>query len=246
LVPARDAAGDFDRLLQVTEDAFAVLARIDPFARLSGFPRINDVPVSAMFWYECGMGMTVADARSADQLRGLIQGGARPRYLLFWGHRPPAGGGVGTGCLSQWWPAAFTVDGLVYPSAEHFMMAGKALLFGDAESAARIREAPHPGAAKLLGRRVRGFCEQRWAERRFELVVTGNLAKFGQHRDLREFLAGTGDRVLVEASPRDQVWGIGLAADDERALSPERWPGLNLLGFALMEVRHRLRAQERT
>jgi ribA/ribD-fused uncharacterized protein len=125
-------------------------------------------------------------------------------------------------------------------------MAGKALLSGDAETAARIREAPHPGAAKVLGRQVRGFSEQRWAERRFELVVTGNLAKFGQHPDLREFLAGTGDRVLVEASPRDQIWGIGLAADDERAMSPERWPGLNLLGFALMEVRHRLRAQDRT
>jgi hypothetical protein len=66
------------------------------------------------------------------------------------------------------------------------------------------------------------------------------MAKFGQHRQLRDFLVGTSSRVLVEASPRDRVWGIGLAADDERAGSPERWPGLNLLGFALMEVRHRL------
>ena len=57
-------------------------------------------------------------------------------------------------------------------------------------------------------------------------------------------LGGTGSRVLVEASPRDRVWGIGLAADDERAGSPERWQGLNLLGFALMEVRHRLRAEQ--
>ena len=76
------------------------------------------------------------------------------------------------------------------------------------------------------------------------MVVAGNMAKFGQHRQLRDFLAGTGSRVLVEASPRDRVWGIGLAADDERAESPERWPGLNLLGFALMEVRHQLRAQQ--
>ena len=199
-----------------------------------------------MFWYECGMAMNAADARSAGQLRSLIVEGAQPRYLLFWGHQPPADGGVGKGCLSQWWPAAFTVDGLVYPSAEHFMMAGKALLFGDADTAARIRAAPHPGAAKVLGRQVRAFSEERWAERRFELVVTGNLAKFGQHPDLRGFLAGTGDRVLVEASPRDQIWGAGLAADDERAKSPERWPGFNLLGFALMEVRHRLRAQNQT
>jgi len=189
---------------------------------------------------------TAAEARSVDQLRRLAGGGARPRYLLFWGHRRPASGGVGKGCLSQWWPAAFTVDGLAYPSAEHFMMAGKAALFGDAETAARIREARHPGAAKALGRQVHGFAEQRWAERRFDLVVTGNLAKFGQHPDLREFLLGTGGRVLAEASPLDRIWGTGLAASDERATSPERWPGLNLLGFALMEVRHRLRAQDRS
>jgi ribA/ribD-fused uncharacterized protein len=87
---------------------------------------------------------------------------------------------------------------------------------------------------------VRGFDEQRWAQQRFEVVVTGNLAKFSQHRDLRQFLLGTGGQVLAEASPRDRVWGIGLAADDPRAASPRTWPGLNLLGFALMEVRREL------
>jgi ribA/ribD-fused uncharacterized protein len=199
-----------------------------------------------LFWYQCGMVTTAASARSADQLRSLIRGGIQPKYLLFWGHRPPAAGGVGKGCLSQWWPAAFTVDGLVYRSAEHFMMAAKALLSGDAETAARIRQAPHPGAAKALGRQVRGFCEQVWAERRFEVVVAGNLAKFGQHPDLGKFLLDTGDRVLVEASPQDRIWGIGLAADDDRATVPEQWLGLNLLGFALMEVRHRLLTQAGT
>lgn len=207
---------------------------------------VKDVRMPGLFWYQCGMVTTAASARSADHLRSLIQSGAKPKYLLFRGHRPPAAGGVGKGCLSQWWPAAFTVDGLVYRSTEHFMMAAKALLFGDAETAARVLQAPHPGAAKALGRQVRGFCEQVWMQRRFELVVTGNLAKFGQHRDLREFLLGTGDRVLVEASPQDRIWGIGLAANDERATVPEQWLGLNLLGFALMEVRHRLRAQDGT
>jgi len=112
---------------------------------------------------------------------------------------------------------------------------------GDAEAAAQILAAPHPGAAKALGCQVRGFDEQRWAEHRFEGVVAGNMAKFGQHPQLRDFLAGTGSRVLVEASPQDRVWGVGLVADDERAVSPARWPGLNLLGFALMEVRQQLR-----
>ena len=188
------------------------------------------------------MATTAADARTVDQLLSVIRDGGQPRYLLFWGHQPPAAGGVGKGCLSQWWPAAFTVDGVSYPSAEHYMMAAKARLSGDAEAVEKILAAPHPSAAKALGRQVRGFDEQRWAEHRFDVVVAGNIAKFGQHPLLRDFQAGTGSRVLVEASPRDRVWGIGLAADDERAGSPERWPALSLLGFALMEVRHQLRA----
>jgi ribA/ribD-fused uncharacterized protein len=189
------------------------------------------------------MTVSAADARTVDELLAFVLDGGQPEYLTFWGHRPPAAGGVGKGCLSQWWPVEFTVDGMTYPSAEHFMMAAKALLFGDADTANRIRQAPHPGAAKALGREVRGFDEQRWAERRFDLVVAGNLAKFGQHPDLYGFLLGTGRRVLVEASPQDAIWGIGLAADDDRAASPENWPGLNLLGFALMEVRDRLRSE---
>jgi ribA/ribD-fused uncharacterized protein len=188
------------------------------------------------------MAGTTADIRSVEQLLGFILDGGQPSYLLFWGHHPPRGGGTGKGCLSQWWPAEFTVDGVTYPTAEHFMMAAKALLFGDAETAARITAAPQPGAAKALGRQVRGFDEQRWASHRFDLVVAGNLAKFGQHPDLRAFLAATGSRVLVESSPQDRIWGTGLAASDQHAQSPEHWPGLNLLGFALMEVRHRLRS----
>jgi ribA/ribD-fused uncharacterized protein len=188
------------------------------------------------------MPATAADARTVDELLGVIRAGGRPKYLAFWGHQPPPGGGVGKGCFSQWWASSFTVDGETYGSAEHFMMAAKALLFGDVEMAGRIRDAPHPRRAKDLGRQVRGFDEQLWAERRFDLVVTGNLAKFGQHKELRDFLVGTGSRVLAEASPYDRVWGIGLAADHEHSASPEHWPGLNLLGFALMEVREQLRA----
>jgi len=188
------------------------------------------------------MPVTAADVRTVDQLLSFILDGGQPKYLLFWGHQPLPTGQTGKGALSQWWPSAFTVDGETYASAEHFMMAGKALLFGDTETADSIRSAPHPRAAKALGRQVRGFDEQRWAEQRFDLVVTGNLAKFGQHPELRDFLLATGSKVLVEASPLDQVWGTGLAADHEHATSPENWPGLNLLGFALMEVRHQLRS----
>src|SRR5216683_6994473 len=100
----------------------------------------------------------------------------------------------------------------------------------------------HPGAAKRLGRQVREFDEQTWAARRFQVVVTGNLAKFSQDPALGGFLLATVGKVLVEAAPNDRIWGIGLAAADERAMSPEQWPGLNLLGFALMEVRCQLAA----
>jgi ribA/ribD-fused uncharacterized protein len=133
------------------------------------------------------------------------------------------------------------VSGSVYPTAEHFMMAGKAELFGDGETAARIRAAGHPKQAKELGRQVRSFDEGTWAAARFDLVVRGNAAKFGQHPELAAFLLGTGDRVLVEASPLDRVWGIGLAAGDARAGDASAWRGLNLLGFALMAVRQQLR-----
>ncbi|MGP3972799.1 NADAR family protein [Streptomyces sp. 8N114] len=181
-----------------------------------------------------------AAARDRDELCEMVRRGHRVKYLFFWGHRPPRGGGVGPGCLSQWWPARFTVDGVEYAGAEHFMMAGKARLFGDAETEQRVLAAPHPGAAKALGRQVRGFDEETWARERYGIVVRANIAKFGQDARLREYLLGTAGRVLVEASPLDRVWGIGLAADDERAADPERWRGSNLLGFALMEAREEL------
>ncbi|MEU6237523.1 NADAR family protein [Kitasatospora sp. NPDC047058] len=159
---------------------------------------------------------------------------------MFWGHRPRQDGSVGPGSLSQWWPSAFTVDEVRYATAEHWMMAGKARLFGDEEIVPRILEARTPAEAKKLGRLVRGFHEPAWAAARFELVVRGNVAKFGQDEALRAYLLGTGNRVLVEASPVDRLWGIGLAADDERAQRPAAWRGENLLGFALMEARTRL------
>ncbi|MFD8495252.1 NADAR family protein [Amycolatopsis sp. NPDC059657] len=162
----------------------------------------------------------------------------KPKFLYFWGHQ---GQGVTKACLSQWWPAGFTVDGHVYPTAEHYMMAAKAMLFDDPATAARIRNVNHPNEAKTLGRQITGFDEQRWTKHREEIVVTGNLAKFGQNADLKTFLVNTGDRILAEASPLDRIWGIGLAEDDERAADPNQWLGLNLLGFALMEVRERLR-----
>ncbi|MEV5706274.1 NADAR family protein [Actinoallomurus sp. NPDC052274] len=176
-----------------------------------------------------------------DDLIPLEEQGELPELLLFWGHRPPKGGGVGKGCLSQWYPAPFTVDGVRYATAEHYMMAGKARLFGDAAAEQRVLADDDPGKAKGAGRKVRGFDEDVWSEHRYGLVVAANEAKFGQHSGLRNFLLATGDRVLVEASPYDTVWGIGLSASQPEAARPSAWRGLNLLGFALMDVRTALR-----
>lgn len=121
------------------------------------------------------------------------------------------------------------------------MMAEKARLFGDEDALGRILAAGSPGAARAAGREVRGFDEAAWTAARWQIVVRGNEARFGQNAELRACLAGTGDRVLVEASPLDRVWGIGLAPDDAAAENPELWRGLNLLGFGPMEARARLR-----
>jgi ribA/ribD-fused uncharacterized protein len=190
---------------------------------------------------------------SWEALVSAVHSGARVKYLHFWGHRPRPDGRVSASCLSQWWPSPFVVDDVEYATAEHWMMASKARLFGDEKAERRALAASNPALAKKAGRLVRGFDEALWERERFGIVVEGSVHKFAAHADLREFLLGTGERsemgvppaegwgrVLVEASPMDRVWGIGLAADDERASDPERWRGPNLLGFALMEARERL------
>ncbi|MBV2366166.1 NADAR family protein [Streptomonospora nanhaiensis] len=179
---------------------------------------------------------------SVAALRERVARGEHPRYLFFWGHRPARDGSVGPGCLSQWWPAGFTVGGVSYPTAEHWMMAEKARLFGDDDALRRVLTAQSPGAAKAVGRQVRGFDQDVWSDRAFDIVVRGSVHKFGQNPDLGAFLQATSGRVLVEASPLDRVWGIGLAADDDRAADPDQWRGANLLGFALMRARAELAA----
>lgn len=180
--------------------------------------------------------------RTLAELQSAVAAGARPKFLHFWGHQPQADGSIGKGCFSQWFPAPFEVDGESYATAEHFMMAEKAHLFGDVAVRERVLAAGSPAQAKKLGRLVKGFDDALWERERFAIVVRANEAKFAQNPAMRDYLLGTGERVLVEASPVDRIWGTGLAADDPAADDPSRWRGLNLLGFALMEVRARLRA----
>ncbi len=186
------------------------------------------------------MGITAVE-KKIDELAAQVKSGPPVKFLHFWGHTAPADGSVGKHVLSQWWPASFVVDGVTYETAEHWMMASKARLFGDAEAAEQAVHATSPAAAKKAGRLVRGFDDAVWERERYRIVVEGSVHKFAAHPELGEYLLRTGERVLVEASPMDRIWGIGLAAGDERAEDPAQWRGLNLLGFALMEARGRLR-----
>lgn len=175
---------------------------------------------------------------------GLIQSverGERIKFIFFWSHIRKSGEPVGSFCLSQWFDLPFVVKEIQYKTAEHWMMAQKALLFGDEFAFQKITAAKTPAQAKEYGRMVEGFNEDRWIEHRFEIVKQGNFHKFSQHPPFAQYLRSTGNRVLVEASPVDAIWGIGLSSDAEQIENPHTWRGLNLLGFALMEVRDMLR-----
>ncbi len=163
--------------------------------------------------------------------------------ILFWGHTAKPGK-IRKACFSQWYPIHFTLEGVEYCCTEQYMMAQKALLFGDQETCARIMATDQAGEIKALGREVRNFDEQKWNENKYQIVLRGNVAKFSQNEPLKEFLLGTGTAVIAEASPYDGIWGIRLGLDDPKAQDPRNWNGENLLGFALMEARDIIREME--
>ncbi|OUS24012.1 hypothetical protein A9Q99_26040 [Gammaproteobacteria bacterium 45_16_T64] len=173
-------------------------------------------------------------------LLDYLNHGKRAKYLYFWGHQKNMNGLVEKSCFSQWYSTSFIIDGETYRTAEHYMMAEKAKLFGDNKAREAIVSCRTPGEAKKIGRNVKGFNDNLWKEHRSDIVVTANEAKFSQNESLEEYLLSTGKRVLVEASPVDKIWGVGLAEDNPLIESPYKWRGLNLLGFALMNVRTRL------
>lgn len=170
----------------------------------------------------------------------LANNSEKTEYLCFWGHAPSKDGSITKTCFSQWWEAAFTVNGDTYLTAEHWMMAEKARLFKDETMLAEILKTEKPAAAKAFGRKVLNFDPSVWDSKKCEIVVQGNVHKFSQNPELKAFLMATKDKIIVEASPRDTIWGIGLGPDNPKALNPATWRGKNLLGFALMEVRDNL------
>lgn len=142
--------------------------------------------------------------------------------------------------FSQWYRSAFTVDGVAFNCAEQFMMHGKARLFDDAETAQLILAADHPRDHKALGRKVKRFDGAVWNREREAIVLAGNRAKFTQDPALLAQLLATRGTTLVEASPYDRIWGIGLSATDPKAQDPATWRGQNLLGKILTRLRDEL------
>ena len=177
-------------------------------------------------------------------LRQHCADGEQFRYLFFWGHQPAKDGKITASCMSQWYGSPFEIDGIAYPTAEHWMMASKARLFADEEVLTEILATADPSKAKALGRTVKNFDDDVWKANCRQLVTEGNMAKFSQNEDLPAFLLSTGHQVLVEASPYDRIWGIGLKATDAKAQHPDTWQGQNLLGFGLMDVREGLSGAE--
>jgi ribA/ribD-fused uncharacterized protein len=162
-------------------------------------------------------------------------------FIFFWGHQPSKDGSITKTCLSQWWKSSFTVEGIEYKTAEHWMMAKKAELFEDKEIFEKIIRTENPSDVKNLGRKVADFDVKKWEENCYEIVKKGNYYKFYQNEILKDFLLKTEEKIIVEASPVDFIWGIGLDENNKDAMLPKNWKGLNLLGFALMEVRDQLR-----
>jgi ribA/ribD-fused uncharacterized protein len=154
------------------------------------------------------------------------------RFTFFWNDP-----------FSQWHPSPFEIDGTRYVTAEQYMMAEKARLFDDQTTLAEILATDSPREQKALGRRVANFDAERWNAVAREIVLKGNRAKYAANPDLKALLLGTAGTTLVEASPFDRIWGIGLSADDPAALDRSRWRGTNWLGEVLTRVRDELIAE---
>lgn len=162
--------------------------------------------------------------------------------VLFYGTSSP---------FSQFHPCLFTAkisfknskrkrEKVTFSCAEQFMMYVKALTFEDFKIAKKILEETSPRKMKALGRRVKNFDDDVWDDVKFNLVVSGNRLKFSQNKKLKKALLSTNEKILIEASPRDRIWGVGLGSRNPDIFDRTKWRGQNLLGKALMKVRKEL------
>lgn len=151
----------------------------------------------------------------------------KEQFIFFW-----------HGIFSQWHESDFVIEGLEYNTAEQYMMASKARVMGDDETLSKILKEENPRNQKKLGREISNFDSDKWNAVARDHVFVGNYAKFSQNLKLRNALLETQGTTLVEASPFDKIWGIGMKADDPRALIRQSWQGTNWLGEVLTNVRN--------
>lgn len=152
-------------------------------------------------------------------------------YYYFWETKHP---------FSQWHKCSFEIDGITFNSAEQYMMYGKAMLFGDVITAKKILESKNVREQKQLGRQVIGFDKVTWELNAPEIVYKGNKEKFNQNNEFLNILLSTSGKTIVEASPDDNIWGIGLTEHEEDSKSIFTWKGTNWLGLVLTELREEL------
>ena len=164
------------------------------------------------------------------------------KYIFFWDHEEKEGEATKK-CLSQWYDCQFESEGKKYYTSEQYMMAQKALLFKDQETYDKIMNSKIPKEIKELGRQVKNFSSEIWNKKKFEIVTNGNIAKFSQNEKLKNFLLNTKNKILVEASPYDNIWGIGMSEDDNDILDEKKWKGQNLMGKAIMKAREFIKKQ---
>jgi ribA/ribD-fused uncharacterized protein len=147
-------------------------------------------------------------------------------HVFFWGSE-----------LSNWHPCNFKYKEHIFHNSEQAFMWEKAMYFGDHETASMILACPTPSVAKKLGRKVKNFDKTVWLTAGYEAMLNVNYAKFDQNKGLKSSLLSTENKTIVEASPYDVIWGIGLHWEDDKVLDESQWRGMNLLGKVLMEVR---------
>lgn len=145
------------------------------------------------------------------------------------------------GAFSNFQVCQLTYKGLVFPTTEHAFMWEKARHFGDTQAMQEILNARTPADAKAIGRRVKNFNAAEWDKVSEQYMFEVNLAKYRQNFNLAQYLLATGDKTLVETNAKDQIWGVGLYASDNRVLDESKWLGQNRLGKVLMRVRQILR-----
>jgi len=142
--------------------------------------------------------------------------------------------------FSNWYSCIFEYKGHTFFNSEQAFMWEKARFFDDHEIEKILLSETNPAHAKALGRKVKNFDADMWMAASYPAMIAVNFAKWNSSPVLKELIISTDPKIIVEASPYDKIWGVGLNEDDDLILDEKNWEGMNLLGKALMNVRREL------